>query len=704
MRVSFDWLKDYVDIPISPGVLAERLTMAGLEVTSLTRLDQDTILEIEVTPNRTDCLSITGIAREVAAITDKKLKVPRPPSFRGASGLSLPIQIRAKSLCRRYVGRVIKNVKVGPSPAWLIRRLEVMGVRPVNNIVDITNFCLLEFGQPLHAFDLDKLQGRRIIVRAACEGEQIVTIDGVRRDLDPTVLVIADKFSPRAIAGIMGGENSEVSDTTTAILLESAYFDPLSIHNTSRRLGLASQSSYRFERGVDLEGVYPASLRATELIKRLAGKSPKAVTVGRLIDKGKKRGRVNKVCLRYAKAGEVLGVEVPPAQIREILRNLQFSIVRNSKESLTVSVPSFRSDITREADLIEETSRLYGYDKIPLNLSRLMPNLSYAGGHKLFSEATYSAVRQILSSLGLNEIMTYSLISRQALRKLDVPGDNIITVKNPLSYEQEILRPTLLAGMLNALLTNINRKNTNLKLFELSRIYLKAGRACTKEVTNLCIGIAGKKSDNWMRKSDEYCFFDLKGIVEILLNKLGVENFRFSRGQPLDFVQDGSKDGEPVEPFPAFIPGRCAAVMLGEDNFGFLGEVKREILERFDISCPVYACKLQLHKLLAHIRREKRFVPLVRFPSIYRDISLIVPQEVDSEQIVSLVNKFGRDLVAKVTLFDQYFGEQIPSGFRGLSFSIEYCSVERTLTAAEVDKLHTQVRQALSRELAAQVR
>lgn len=690
MRVSFNWIKDYVDIRISPEALGEKLTMAGLEVTSLTRLDQDTILEIEVTPNRTDCLSIVGIAREVAAITDKKLKVPRTPSFRGTSGLSLPIQIRAKSLCRRYVGRVIKNVKVGPSPAWLIRRLEAMGVRSVNNIVDITNFCLLEFGQPLHAFDLDKLQGRRIIVRRACEGEQIVTIDGVKRELDPTVLVIADKFSPRAIAGIMGGENSEVNDVTTSILLESAYFDPLSIHNTSRKLGLASQSSYRFERGVDLEGVYQASLRATELIKKLAGadaKSPKAATVGRLIDKGKKRGRVNKVRLRYAKAGEVLGVEVPPAQIREILRKLQFSIVRKSKESLTVSVPSFRSDITREADLIEETSRLCGYDKIPSSLSRLMPNLSYAGGGNLFSEVTYSVVRQILSTLGLNEIMTYSLISRQALRKLGVSGDNIITVKNPLSYEQEILRPTLLAGMLNALLTNINRKNTNLKLFELSRIYLKAAQASTKELTNLCIGIAGKKSDNWMRKADEYCFFDLKGIVEILLNKLGVENFRFSRGER-----------------PAFIPGRCAAVMLGEDNFGFLGEVKREILERFDISCPVYACKLQLHKLLAHIRREKRFVPLVRFPSIYRDISLIVPQEVDSEQIVSLVNKFGRDLVAKVTLFDQYFGEQIPSGFRGLSFSIEYCSVERTLTAAEADKLHAQVRQALSKELAAQVR
>ena len=270
MRVSFNWLRSYVDIRISPNVLAERLTMAGLEVTSQTKIDEDTLWEIEVTPNRPDCLSIIGIAREVAAITGKKLKIPKIISFRGQSRVSLPIQIQAKLQCLRYLGRVIKNVKVGPSPKWLVQRLEVMGIRAVNNIVDITNFCLLEFGQPLHAFDLDKLQGQRLIIRLAAEGEQIVTIDGVKRDLTPNTLVIADKVCPQAIAGIMGAKVSEVSVETTNILLESAYFDSVSIHNASQKLGLATQSSYRFERGVDLEGVYLGSLRATELIRRLA--------------------------------------------------------------------------------------------------------------------------------------------------------------------------------------------------------------------------------------------------------------------------------------------------------------------------------------------------------------------------------------------------------------------------------------------------
>lgn len=700
MRVSFQWLKDYVDIRMQPEGLAEKLTMAGLEATSLTKLEQDTILEIEVTPNRTDCLSIIGIAREVAAITGKELKVPRIPSFRGQSRLSLPIQIQDKKRCPRYLGRIIKNVQVGPSPKWLIQRLEVMAIRPVNNIVDITNFCLLEFGQPLHAFDLDKLQGRRIIVRGALEGEQILTIDGVRRHLDPSVLVIADRSCPQAIAGIMGGKDSEVTEESTNILLESAYFDPITIHNASRKLGVATQSSYRFERGVDLEGVYLSSLRATELIQKLAcpvrkrflnGACPskkKSVAIGRAIDNGIiKKSHSHKVCLRLAKVGEVLGTEVPAAQIREILRKLQFVVVRRSKESLTVNIPSFRSDITREADLIEEVSRLYGYEKIPLNISYLTPSLSDTGRLKLSSERAYNAIRQVLSSLGLNEIMTYSLVSRQALRKLDWLSGSAITVRNPLSYEQEILRPTLLAGMLNTVLTNINRKNMNLKLFELSRIYRKTSSTAIEENTNLCIGLAGRKSDNWLQKASEYCFFDLKGTVETLLHKLGVANFRFAERE-----------------LSVCTPGRCAAVLIGENSFGFLGEINQRILERYDISCSVYACELELYKLLAHIRQEKKFVPLARFPAIARDISLIAPQEVRSEQIISLINKVGRELISKVRLFDQYFGEQITEGFRGLSFSIEYRSAERTLTAEEVDKLHRQVRRALTEELQVQVR
>jgi len=471
--------------------------------------------------------------------------------------------------------------------------------------------------------------------------------------------------------------------------LESAYFAPLNIHNTSHKLGLATQSSYRFERGVDLACVELAASRAIKLIQKLAcsgQKKSKRVIVGRPIDKGKKSLKQHKVRLRFAKVSESLGMEVSPAQIKKLLRKIQFTFARKSKESITVKIPSFRRDIDREADLIEEVARLYGYDKIPSRVSQLTPDLSYTGKLNLSSEETYGIIRQALLSLGLNEIMSYSLISRQALRKLEFSGDNTIAIKNPLSYEQEMLRPTLLVGMLNALLTNINRKNTDLKLFELSRIYLRASQS-TEERTNLCIGIAGKRSGSWLEKQGEYSFFDLKGVTKTLLEKLGVGGFRFREGDS-----------------PYFIAGRCASIFLGEENAGFLGEVKKEILQRFDISCPVYTAELRLQGLLPHIRRERRFVPLARFPSIERDVSLVAPQEILSEQITSLINKIGRERVTQVKLFDQYFGEQIPQGFRGLSFSIEYRASDRTLTAEEVEKLHAQIRRALAEELKVQVR
>ncbi|MFC1699198.1 phenylalanine--tRNA ligase subunit beta [Candidatus Omnitrophota bacterium] len=693
MRVSLNWLKDYVDIRTPVEALAEKLTMAGLEVTSMTKMEKDTIMEIEVTPNRADCLSILGIAREVAAVTGKKIKFPKISAIRGKASLRIPIQIQDKNLCPRYLGRAIKNIKVGPSPDWLVERLEAMGVHSVNNIVDVTNFCLLEFGQPLHAFDLDKLEGSRLVVRRAKSAEQIVTIDGVKRDLESSMLVIADKFRPQAIAGVMGAQESEVTESTTTILLESAYFDPLNIHRTSRKLGLATQSSYRFERGVDPEGVYWASLRATELIKRLSireKRKTKPVAIGGLVDKGQKGKSAAKVQLRYAQVEQLLGVTVAPGQIKEIMRRLQFSILRRSKLGLTVAIPSFRPDISREADLIEEIGRLYGYDQIPTSLAQLAPDLSYAGSLQLESEQTYNLIREGLCALGLNEIITYSLISRQALRKLGGAPlfDNTISVTNPLSYTQEILRPTLLVGMLNTILANLNRKNSNLELFELSRTYTRENPdSPAAELDNLCIGIAGKGHDNWLTKSAEFSFFDLKGVVEALFNKLGLQEFSILAAE-----------------FPLLAPGRSAELLAGGEAIGFLGELKQEIRERFDIETPVYIAELSLHKLLPSIAPEKSFMPLAKFPSVERDISLIAPPDVSSGEIIALIKKMGRDLVAQVKLFDQYFGEQIPQGSRGLAYSIEYRNPERTLTAEEVDQLHLQVRRALSEELKLQIR
>ncbi|MFH1244983.1 MAG: phenylalanine--tRNA ligase subunit beta [Candidatus Omnitrophota bacterium] len=700
MRVSYNWLKDYVDISVSAGELADKLTIAGLEVTSLTTAQEDSIMEIEVTPNRTDWLGMIGIAREIAAITGKKLKLPVYSALPKEADWTLPIQIQAKSLCSRYIGRIIRNVQVAPSPAWLVQRLEMMGVRAVNNLVDITNFCLLESGQSLHIFDLDKLQGPKIVVRAAREGEEIVTLDGVKRILDPSILVIADASAPQAVAGIMGGKDSEVSEATTNILLESAYFTPLNIHNASRKLGLVTQASYHFERGAEWENVYWTSRRATGLINDLAGGAE--ISCGRLMDTGTKPAGAKKIRLRYSRVQELLGVKIPPAQIKKSLERLDFSITRASKNSLTAQAPSFRMDVGSEADLVEEVARLYGYDKIPLSTASLCRTIGAEpiSSAELETETRQALIRQILASLGLSEMLSYSLISRQSLEKLKWPADNIAAVGNPLSSEQEIMRPTLLAGMLNALQMNLNRNNTNLKLFELSRVYLEPatrsplgeaegsrGEKDISEVNNLCLALAGKDSDHWARKAGGYSFFDLKGIVETLLDKLGVKAFTWQQADTRPFVL-----------------GCCAYLYIEKELIGALGEVHKDVLQSFDIDCPVYAGELQVDKVIKYICLEKKFAPLARFPSMTRDVSLIVPFDLKSEQITAAVKKKGRELVADIVLFDQYLGGQIPPDCRGLSYSIEYRSQERTLTAEEVDKLHGEIRQALISELKAQVR
>lgn len=684
MRVSFNWLKDYVDIKVSAEELAGKLTMAGLEVTSLTAVDGDSLMEIEVTPNRADWLGVIGIAREIAAITGKKLKIPGIPALPEETALAAPIQIQAPLLCPRYTGRVIRNARVAPSPAWLARRLEAAGVRPVNNLVDITNFCLLEAGQPLHIFDWDKLRGRRIIVRAARAGEEIVTIDGVKRILDPSILVIADESSPQAVAGIMGGKDSEVSASTVNILLESASFAPLNIHNASRKLGLLTQSSYRFERGVSWEGVAWTSLRAAGLIKELAGPVQQKISFGKLTDMAAKQPpRAKTITLRCAKVNALLGVEIPPQRVKKSLQRLGFSVAQPSKNRLVAKVPAFRADVHGEADLVEEAARLYGYDNIPLRTPAA--ERFYSGSAELPAETQYSLIRQILSSLGMNEIMSYSLISRQSLERLELAADDSLAVSNPLSCEQEMMRPTLLAGMFCAAQTNVNRKNTNLKLFELSRVYLR--KKDVTEAGHLCVALSGGNSGHWLQKGREYSFFDLKGLVEELLARLGVTGVVFQQGETAPFIS-----------------GRCAHLYIQGELIGALGEIKRAVLQTFDIDSPVYAGEFQVYKLVKYVCLEKKFIPPARFPAVSRDISLIIPVDLPSEQIAAAVKKYGGGLVPRIVLFDQYLGGQIPAGCRGLSYSIEYRSPERTLTAEEVDKLHGEIRRALVSELKAQVR
>ena len=484
MKISYNWLKEYVDIKLPADELARVLTMAGLAVESVERIALDHILELEVTANRPDWLSYIGVAREIAALTGKKLKIPvAAESRKPKAKIGIRIKVEDKKLCPRYTASIIRNVKVGESPAWLKARIEAMGLRPVNNIVDITNFCLFETGEPMHAFDLDKIMGGEVIIRRARSQEKITTIDNVNRLLDNSILVIADTMKPIAIAGLMGGLNTEVTFATKNILLEAAYFDPISIRRASRSLGVSTESSYRFERKVDIENIVRFSDRACGLICEMTGGIS-----GGLVDIGDKKMPRGVVDLKYSRLNKLLGVEIAPARAKKILNSLDLKTKSSSKDGIKLEPPSFRYDLNDEIDLVEEVSRVYGYDNIPATIPNIVEQPKRLPPDMVIAKKISSA----LTGLGCDEAITYSLISKRDLEMACVAADNVVEIKNPLTSEQEVMRPTLLIGMLKSVLWNINRKTKDLKLFELGNIYLKEPGDKFVEKRLLSIGVAGQ--------------------------------------------------------------------------------------------------------------------------------------------------------------------------------------------------------------------
>ena len=676
VKITYNWLKDYVDIKLSPEKLAHSLTMAGSEVKAIEKKAGDYVFEIEITPNRADCLSVVGIAREVAAITGKKLKMRKSTVHGPQSTAGVSIEIKDKKLCPRYSGRVIEDIKVGPAPTWMQERLKFMDLRPVNNIVDITNYCLFETGQPMHAFDLAKIRGAKIIVRRAEKGEKITTIDGVERELSPDMLIIADAQRPVAIAGVMGGLDTEVGPSTKNILLESAYFDPVSVRRTSRKLGLRSESSYRFERSVDLEAIADASNRAAVLISSFAG--GKACV---LVDKGAKKLKATKsISFDVKKASGFLGVNINAAKTKSIFKSLDLK-ASGSKNLLKVKVPSFRPDLNREVDLVEELARIYGYDNIPTTIPEMVPQPK----RKDFSRIVQEKIRQMLIAGGLTEVVTYSLISKDSLKKFSKIEKETIDIVNPLSAEQEAMRPTILIGALGAILWNLNRKVENLKIFEQGNIYFKEGKG-HKETLNLAILLTGNVVDTWRnkRKAD---FFGIKGIVETLLNRLGVEGIEFA-----------------AQRLPYYSPQESADVKIGGETVGVAGKVKTDILNNFDIKQDVYAAELDVDKLLSHAKLDKYFEPLPRYPSVKRDISVLLDRRVPSNKIIAAIKALGIQSIARVEVFDEYHGKQVPEDKKSLSFSILYRDKARTLTDQEVEEIHSRVKEALTSQFSAQFR
>jgi len=644
----------------------------------------DTILDLEVTPNRPDCLSIIGLAREVAALTGQSVCLPEVTYRETATPIEqqVSVEIMAPDLCPRYCASLLTGVKVVPSPKWMQERLLACGLRPINNIVDITNYVMLEYGQPLHAFDYRQIRGKKIIVRRATEGEAIVTLDGVERILSRDTLVIADEVGAVAVAGVMGGADSEVTEATTSILLEAANFDPRSIYYTGRTLLLPSEACMRFERGISPELALPALKRVTQLIAQLAGgeavKGVVDVYPGKLDQKP--------ILLSTNKVKQLLGVEFSLDQIVEALVLLGFDCKPDDSASeVWVTAPYWRSDIYQAVDLVEEVARIIGYDKIPLTmLSEPLPRQNPEPIIDLKQE-----VRGLLSGYGFQEVITYSLTGWKMLNRLlselhplePVP----LRVANPMTADQEYLRPNLRANLLAALAVNRRHEEGSFRLFELGRIYLSQLNDLPDEPEMLCGILSGPRLDKWWQgESGLVDFFDAKGAMEGLLSQLGVvANFEPSQDESLH-------------------PNKQAAIVIAGNRLGVVGEVHPKVLAAFDISENVYLFEINVTALLPFTSGHRMFQPIPRFPTTVRDMALVIDTEITHQQVQDIIKSF--PLVNQVTIFDVYSGGQVPPGKKSLAYRVIFQSPDHTLTDEEVNKVHQQILSKLAQELGAALR
>jgi len=691
MKVPVEWLKEYVAVRLSLEALAVRLTMAGLEVVGIERVDGQPVLDLEITPNRADCLSIIGIAREVAALTGQRLKLPPAPGSglgargknRGPSAQSpqpranLKIRIEDRAGCSRYIGRLIEGVRIGPSPDWMQRRLTACGIRPINTVVDITNYVLLEYGQPLHAFDFDRLSGGTILVRRAKAQEPITTLDGLRRTLSAEMLVIADAKQPVAVAGVMGGMGSEVMPATKRVLLESALFDPVSVRRTARTLGLTSESSYRFERGVDPVGVETASVRAAALINELAGGEP-----CRVGDAGERPSKRTVVTLDAGRAARWLGMRLPPATIRTTLARLSCHVAsRGTGEVVQVSVPSFRRDLAHDVDLYEELARIAGYDRVPSTL----PIDTLVSGRSEHTERFWrlQSLRGLCASLGLAEAITWSLISEADLLRCGYTAQQAVSLANPLSQDHAYLRPSLLAGLLQAVRRNLTQGASGVHIFELGSVTSPADHV---ESLRVGIAISGLWTRDWRTK--ESCdFFRLKGIIDVLVGR--------GRHGSVQFVNRPHRWAE---------PSQSTVVQLDGRQIGEAGQTARVIAQAWDLEHDVWFAELSVEALLRSARTRAAVRTPPAFPPVKRDLSVVLDDQTPFASVYQAMADAGGALASHIELIDRYVGPQIPNGKHSLTFSIEYRDPSRTLTSAEVDALHHRIGETLASRFNAQLR
>jgi phenylalanyl-tRNA synthetase beta chain len=643
---------------------------------------EDWVFDLNITPNRADCLCMIGVAREVAALTGQSLRYPPEKKFAAPidADQQTSVIIERPDLCPRYVAKLIFGVKISPAPFWMRRRLQCVGVRSINNIVDATNYVMLELGQPLHAFDFDRLEERGIVVRTANPGEFFTTLDGVMRPMPEEALMICDRKKPVALAGIMGGLNSEVQAETTNILLESAYFDPMGIRRTSKRIGLTTEASLRFERGVDPNGCLRAADRAAALMAELGEGS----LARGAVDNYSRKIEPPKVFLRVSRVNEILGTSIRSQEIQKYLHNLQLEVEPQGADVFQVIPPTFRVDLQREIDLIEEVARLEGFDRIPVTL----PSGRVSAEKKTKMQRAAGRARNLLSAFGFWEVITYSFISPKVLQdlKLSFPDKRArpLRIHNPLSDDQSVMRTTLIPGLLQTARNNAHRQNLDLKLFELGRVFFpREGPDLPEEVEAISGLLTGlREEETWSKPKAECDFFDLKGALENLFNGLGVAGYQFLP--------------ERNEPF--LHPGKACRVELNEQSLGIMGEAHPDVGDAFELKPRIFLFELNFKKLVESIKERRYFKALPRFPAVSRDLALIVDEKIAAGDLLHTLWQANTGLIAEIKIFDLYRGKPIPSGKKGLAFRLKYQREERTLTDAEVNEFHQKMIELLAKQ------
>jgi phenylalanyl-tRNA synthetase beta chain len=670
-------------------LLLDRTIPPGTPIAKALHLE-DVLLEVNVTPNRPDALSHVGIAREVAAALGTKVRLPAPRlAERGAPARdAVKVRVEAPDRCARYAARVVEGVKIGPSPLWLARRLEGCGVRSISNVVDATNFVLLELGHPLHAFDLDKVAGREIVVRAARPGEKLVTLDGKERALSTEDLLIADRDRGSALAGVMGGGDSEISQGTTRVLLESAWFQPGGVRRTSRRHGLKTEASYRFERGADPGMVIPALDRCAALIAELAGGT---VRPG-VVDCHPREVRAAEVRLRWHRPAEILGMDVPREDARGILVRLGFEERASDAEGATFQVPSWRADVSIEEDLVEEIVRTKGYEAIPETLPH---GASRTPAEPAEAQALGRA-RAALEAAGFSEAVNFSFVAARELEPFEhhvATGDGSgralgIALKNPISADLSVMRTSLVPSLLRNAAHNRRQRIEDVRLYEIASVYHPHDDPKDRpsaEAVEVAGVIVGRRSPlGWAVPADAADFYDAKAAVVGVLEALGVAaRFEAPGGSWLH-------------------PRHSARLLAGDDRVGEVGELHPRVAAAFELPRGVLAFRLSLDALLRAARLVPQHRPIPRLPAVLRDLAVVVDDAATAASVEALVRE--EPLVASVTLFDVYKGAPLPAGKKNLAFAISYRAADRTLTDAEADAAHARIVQRLAQRLGAELR